>query len=176
MWWEQRHRIDSVQSCFLWERRIWIIFDETSRLAFNFCHMQLISFSFITSFFAVPLSVSVSPPNNTDANVIETPGAPSASWSLASVPANPSPGSNFPGTKLQGPQLSSLFSNNSGTECECVSDWMVMSVPETEPQYLPLILETHLFSRAKQILWSHFPVVDPLGFVTHTRYVNEEGG
>lgn len=61
-------------------------------------------------------------------------------------------GSNFPGAKLQGPQLSSLFSNNSSSECECVSDRMLMSIPEIEPHSFHLSLKIDLFSRAKQTL------------------------
>lgn len=41
------------------------------------------------------LSVSLSLPNNSDANVIETPGASSGSWSLTSVPATPLPWVQF---------------------------------------------------------------------------------
>lgn len=120
---------------------------------FKFRYIPLIFFPFLLSLsLQVYHSLTLSQPNNTDANVIETPGASSGSWSLASVPATPSPGSNFPSMKLQGPQLSSLFSNNSSTECECVSDWMVMSVPEIEPKSYPSPLKIDLFSRAKQIL------------------------
>lgn len=71
-------------------------------------------------------------------------------WHQSQPP--PSPGPNFPGMKLQGPQLSSLFSNNSGSQCECVSDRMVMGVPETEPQSSPLSLEMDSYPCAKQIL------------------------
>lgn len=82
------------------------------------------------------LGLSLSLPNNTDANASETPGASSGSWSplKTSVPTIPSPGPNFPGTKPQGPQLSSLFSSS---ECECVSDRMVMSIPQIEHQPFP---------------------------------------
>ena len=43
----------------------------------------------------VSQSLTPSQPNNTDANVIETPGASSASWSLTSVPATPLPWAQF---------------------------------------------------------------------------------
>lgn len=41
------------------------------------------------------LSLSLSLPNNTDANVIETPGASSASWSLDISPRQPLPWVQF---------------------------------------------------------------------------------
>lgn len=136
--------------------------------------IPLVSFPFILlSFFAVPSSVSASHSlyqttlmlMSLKPQVLLVPLEV-----LTSVPANPSPGSNFPGMKLQGPQLSSLFSNNSSSECECVSDWIVMSVPETEPQYLPLSLEMDLFSRDL----SPHPIVDPLGIcgdLLHTHQI-----
>lgn len=109
---------------------------------------------FIVSFQLCPfklLGLSLPLPNNTDGNVSEAPGASSGSWSplKTPVPTAPSPGSNFLGMKLQGPQLSSLFSSS---ECECVSDRMVMSIPQMKPQSFPLSQKTDLFSRAKQIL------------------------
>ena len=94
-------------------------------------------------------------------------------WHQSQPP--PSPGPNFPGMKLQGPQLSSLFSNNSGSQCECVSDRMVMSVPETEPQSSPLssfpFFGNGFVPVCKTDTVITFPpIVDPLGICCmHTK-------
>lgn len=82
--------------------------------------------------------------------------------------------------KLQGPQLSSLFSNNSGTECECVSDCVRLNGNERPRDWTPVFTpdpgNTFVLTCKTDIVITFPPSLIPLGFVTHTRYVNEGGG
>lgn len=116
----------------------------------KFCHIPLVSLPFtLLSFIAVPSSVSASHSLYQTALMLmslkpQVLLVPLEVWHQSLPP--PPLGPIFPVWSFK---VLSWVLCLATTECECVSDRMVMSIPEIEPQSFPLFLKIDLFSRAK---------------------------